>query len=183
MKAFVYICIKAFFMNIRQFIILVSILIGLTLTVGGVVVAVDDLYISPKGHLFEGVMSFALGVITLLLVIVGSAIGNLITVYSEVLQKQIVIQKEMHEEFTKRNAATGTALNTFFSGLMPGNMSITGSIEKKPIDAKNKKSSKDMTLSELEKELAKALSDENFEKATEINKAIKQLKNPDNPES
>lgn len=143
-----------------------------------------DNIIAPKGTLFEAAVLFSIGVLIGLMITIALSIGQTILVFGEIMQQQIKLQQEMRN---MSNVSQGReSLQSFLSNLLPPEAKIT----KISIDDFNLKSLVkdlkgntgqetkefgDMNLTELEKELSKAIVEEDFERAQKINKAIKLL--------
>lgn len=169
------------------------------LTIGGGYVAIDNL-IHPQGNLFEGIVLAALGLLTFLLLTIANNIGNTILMFKEIYANQLEMQQNMIDFYSQaRNngpisisdilgkiggagSMTITNLNTGETSSTPiggsGVLNIADMINKslnKYMDAN--KELKDMNREELEKELAKAVKNDNYEKAAEIKQLLRNLDN------
>lgn len=194
-------------MNAKALLFLITTLSGFVLTIVGSYVTIDNL-MTPQGNLFEGVALFSLGLITLLMMVIASSLGKTILVFSDVYAKQLEMQKEMSEFYTKTlkgptsfsdifghlrgsgigNSMTITNLDTGETTSTPlGSQDSLSKINEMILGAMGhgqgaKKIRKDidgMNIDELEKELKKALKSDNFERASEIRDLIKKHKGED----
>lgn len=176
-------------MNVKTLTILLAGLLGLTLTVGGVYLLIDHL-IEPKGYLFEGIVLTALGMVLDLMVIIATSIGQTMLIFADILQKQADIHNEVIKQAkTQQSGGMGGFLDSLMKGgkgsviikdlsdpdadpkTMPlGGMGDIGDIMSKMMSGK--KDLSEMNIEELEKELAKAVKKDDFEKAEEIKKEI-----------
>lgn len=174
-------------MNSKIFIIFFSSALALGLIGTSCYITIDNI-ISPKGTLFEAVVLFSIGILISLMVTISISIGQTILVFGEIMQQQIKIQQEMRNS---SNVSSGQVnLQSFLSNILPPEAKITkidfdiNSIEKDIKESKEKiKEFGNMNISELEKELSKAVKDEDFERAQKINKAIKWLGESNDSES
>lgn len=203
---------KDFFMNTKLITFIISIIAGLSLIVVGGYLAIDN-YLHPQGLLFEAIVLGALGVLLTLMVTIAMSIGETILIFGKIMEQQVQMQKEMREISNMSTVKSGN-INSILSNLLPGmtdentSISITdlntgekADPDSFPIDleAVRKMMSKEttennstqnnkienMNLKQLEEELSKAIKKDNYERAGEINKAIKKLKgdeNQDDPE-
>lgn len=169
-------------MNPTGIILILSGLAGIVLTTFGGYTVIDNL-ITPQGYMFEGIVLSGLGIVLLLLVVIASAIGKTMITFADILQKQADVHKAIREQKTTggmnltnmltnmmNNPPKGFTFET--SGEMPD--SLKNLIKQYPKD-----SLEGLGLEELEKKLAKAVKDDNYEEAEKINKAIKKLKAQD----
>ena len=175
--------LKHIFMNSKIFMLLLSSAISLGLIGASCYITIDNI-IAPKGTLFEAAVLFSIGVLIGLMVTIAMSIGQTILVFGEIMQQQIKLQQEMRNI---SNVSQGReSLQSFLSNILPPEAKIT----KISIDDFNLKSLAkdlkenagqetkefgDMNLTELEKELSKAIVEDDFERAQKINKAIKLL--------
>lgn len=194
-------------MNAKALLFLITTLSGFVLTIIGTYVTIDNL-ITPQGNLFEGVVLFSLGLVTLLMMVIASSLGKTILIFSDVYAKQLDMQKEMSEFYTKTLKGP-TSFNDIFGNLrgsgLGNSMTITnldtGETTSTPLGSpdslskindmilgalgqgqgtkKIRKDIDDMDIAELEKELKKALKSDNFERASEIRDLIKKQKGED----
>jgi len=194
---------KDFFMNTKLITFIISIIAGLSLIVVGGYLAIDN-YLHPQGLLFEAIVLGALGVLLTLMVTIAMSIGETILIFGKIMEQQVQMQKEMREISNMSTVKSGN-INSILSNLLPGmtdentSISITdlntgekADPDSFPIDleAVRKMMSKEttennstqnnkienMNLKQLEEELSKAIKKDNYERAGEINKAIKKLK-------
>jgi hypothetical protein len=183
----------------KGLIIYLSILIGLALSVGGAYFTIDNL-IEPQGLLFEGIMSLGLGVAILMIAVFATAVGKAFQLFGEILEQTT----ELNKQIAKSNKPS---LPGLFSGMIPPGSSMTvtdletGNTQDMPLSgnpgdaikkmndmiamamAGHKGSKKntelnDMTDKELEEVLAKAIKDDDFEKASKINAILKSRRSP-----
>lgn len=194
-------------MNAKALLFLITTLSGFVLTILGAYVTIDNL-MTPQGNLFEGVVLFSLGLVTLLMMVIASSLGKTILIFSDVYAKQLDMQKEMSEFYTKTLKGP-TSFNDIFGNLrgagLGNSMTITnldtGETTSTPLGSpdslskindmilgalgqgqgakKIRKDIDDMDIAELEKELKKALKNDNFERASEIRDLIKKQKGED----
>ena len=136
------------------------------------------------------------------MVTIALSIGETIMIFGKIMEQQVNIQREMREMANITKGRGG--IDSILSNLIPGASSISitdlesgetkssdldmpidiDAIRKMMSNSRNQKptgksSLGDMNLEQLEKELAKAIKSDNYEKAEEINQAIKVLKNKD----
>jgi len=188
-------------MNSKIFTFIVSIIAGVGLLIGGGYLVINN-YLNPQGLMFEGIVLSALGIILILMVTIALSIGETIMIFGKIMEQQVNIQREMREMANITKGRGG--IDSILSNLLPGASSISitdlesgetkssdldipidiDAIRKlmsnsRPLKPSGKSSLGDMNLEQLEKELAKAIKSDNYEKAEEINKAIKVLKNKD----
>ena len=188
-------------MNSKIFTFIVSIISGAALLIGGGYLMINN-YLNPQGLMFEGIVLSALGIILILMVTIALSIGETIMIFGKIMEQQVNIQREMREMANITKGRGG--IDSILSNLLPGASSISitdlesgetkssdldipidiDAIRKmmsnsRPLKPSGKSSLGDMNLEQLEKELAKAIKSDNYEKAEEINKAIKVLKNKD----
>ena len=188
-------------MNSKIFTFIVSIIAGVGLLIGGGYLMINN-YLNPQGLMFEGIVLSALGIILILMVTIALSIGETIMIFGKIMEQQVNIQREMREMTNITKGRGG--IDSILSNLLPGASSISitdlesgetkssdldipidiDAIRKlmsnsRPLKPSGKSSLGDMNLEQLEKELAKAIKSDNYEKAEEINQAIKVLKNKD----
>lgn len=188
-------------MNSKIFTFIVSIISGAALLIGGGYLMINN-YLNPQGLMFEGIVLSALGIILILMVTIALSIGETIMIFGKIMEQQVNIQREMREMANITKGRGG--IDSILSNLLPGASSISitdlesgetkssdldipidiDAIRKlmsnsRPLKPSGKSSLGDMNLEQLEKELAKAIKKDDYEKAEEINKAIKVLKNKD----
>lgn len=190
-------------MILNMLIIALTTVLGVGMTIGGALLAAYS-YIEKTGYVFEGFVTFALGVMMLMIVLIASTIGKTFMLYNKLYAGQIDMQQLLVDEMMKQKMPKG-GLDTLFGGLKPGGNIIikdlnTGEVSEGDFtgedaiqkinevffSALNKRGSKkeleDMDLKELEKELAKAIKKEDFETAEKINKLIKDLDSKEDDE-
>lgn len=163
--------------------VIASVAAGLGLSVGGAYLVIDNL-IEPQGYLYEGLVLAGLGVSILLLVTVAISIGKTILMFIEIMQKQIEVQQQLKKINTP---SPGTSFTDMIKSMIPpGNSSMIisdpASLSNMMKPFKGSDNLSEMGLEQLEKELAKAVKKDDFERAEEINKAIKKLKSLGGPE-
>lgn len=175
-------------MNPTGLTIIISVILGLGLTTTGAYFSIDNV-IHPQGFLFEGVVMFSLGIAILLMVAIAASIGKTILTFNEILQRQLEIQQEMKKISTRNSGLTPGSFSSILSSMMqnPGaanGITLDLSSLEKPGSFSGmmmnypEGSLEGMGIDELEKELAKAVKKDDFERAEEIQKAIKELKGP-----
>jgi hypothetical protein len=166
-------------MNPTGIMLILSGMIGLVLSVFGAYTVVDNL-VHPQGMLFEGIVLGGLGIILLLLVTIASAIGKTMLTFVDIMKKQSELQSQLRNQ-------GGTSLTNMLTNMMnnpPKGLTIETSGQM-PESLKNllktypKDSLEGLGLEELEKKLAEAIKNDDYEKAQRINKAIEKLKNQD----
>jgi hypothetical protein len=174
----------------KGIIIYLSILVGVALTIGGSYFIIDNLA-QPKGLLFEGIIAAAIGITLLMVVIVAATIGKAIMLFGEILEETT----KLNQEIVKRNKPM--PLSNLFQNIIPGNsMTITnldtGETKNSPLHgdmnkmnemiinamaaAAGGKTNKDLNAladNELEKILATAIKEDDFEKAAEVSAILK----------
>jgi len=183
----------------RGIIIYLSILIGLALTAGGSYFIIENL-IEPQGFMFEGIMAAGLGITLLMSVVVASTIGKAIMLFGEILEQTTKLNQEIVKQSQPQS------ISSIFQGMIPpgSNMTVTNlntgeTSSNKPelgkmsemifnamaagLSGKTDKELKDMSIKELEKLLAKAIKDDDYEDAAEISAILKEKKNPGSGES
>ena len=200
MKVFAYLCAKTFFMKSSGLIILLSIILSFGLIVSGTYLVIDNM-VHPQGNLFEGIVLSSLGIIVMLLLVIASSLGTAIQTFTNVFTQQVEMQQTMTEYLSKSMSQRPRSIGDILSGMANmGESSIsitnldTGETSTRPIgdedslgkindiilNALNKKSGhpkelKDMNRQQLEKELAKAVKKDDFEKANEIKELLNKL--------
>lgn len=179
-------------MNSRLIALILSGLASVALLIGGGYLIIDDL-IQPKGFLFEGIVISALGLLLGLMITIALSIGQTILIFGQIMEQQVKIQQEMREMSSK---TMGGGLSSILKGIIPPGASIsitdletgktTGDVPAIDLDViKNLMRGgkafgiEEMGLEELEKELAKAVKADDYERAAKINQAIKDLKDSD----
>lgn len=179
-------------MNSRIIALFLSGFVSAALIGLGSYLVIDNL-IHPQGYLFEGIVLASLGLIAGLMITIALSIGQTILIFGQIMEHQVQIQREMRE-MSSKSLGNGGIGNILKNILPPGaSVSITdldtgnttGDIP--PIDLDTIKNImrggksigiEDMGLEELEKELARAIKKDDYERAEKISKAIKVLKNP-----
>jgi excinuclease UvrABC helicase subunit UvrB len=183
-------------------IILLSIILSFGLIVSGTYLVIDNM-VHPQGNLFEGIVLSSLGIIVMLLLVIASSLGTAIQTFTNVFTQQVEMQQTMTEYMSKsmsqRPRSIGDILGSMgMDNIKESSISITnldtGETSTRPIsgedslgkindiipNALNKKSGhpkelKDMNRQQLEKELAKAVKKDDFEKANEIKELLNKL--------
>ena len=178
-------------------VVITSIIIAFVLTIGGGYISIDNL-IHPQGNLFEGIITFSLGVIVFLLLAMASTLGRTIQAFTEIYTHQLEMQKTMQEFYARAAKSRPKSIGDILGGL--GNsMTITNldtgettstpisddpiknfqDIIKNSLFAATGKSEpidpKDMNREQLEQELAKAVKKDDYEKANEIKELLQNL--------
>lgn len=194
-------------MKLSGALLLASTLISSLLIIFGGYITVDNI-VNPSGNLFEGIMMTSIGLIMAIVLLIANSIGKTIMLFQEIFTNQVEFQQKMAEFFRENSnpeprsigdiiksmggegSVTVTNLNTGetsttnlgetggigdFSKLILNSM-IEGA-KKKAAEKKNN-SLENMTREQLEDELAKAVSNDDFEKALEIRNQLKKLDNP-----
>lgn len=189
-------------MKLSGALLLASTLISSLLIIFGGYITVDNL-VNPSGNLFEGIMMTSIGLIMAIVLLIANSIGKTIMLFQEIFTNQVEFQQKMAEFFRENSnpeprsigdilkgmggegSVTITNLNTGELGEANGisdfsklilNSMIEGA-KKKAAEKKNN-SLENMTREQLEDELAKAVSSDDFEKALEIRNQLKELDNP-----
>lgn len=198
---------KEFFMKLSGVILLASTLISSLLIIFGVYITINNL-VRPSENLFEGIMMVSIGLVMAIVLIIANSIGKTILLFQEIFTNQLNFQQKMAEFFRENStpeprsigdiikgmggegSVTITNLNTGetsttnlgklggindFSKLILKSM-IDGAMNK--AEEKNKNILENMNREELEAELAKAVSSDDFEKALEIRGLLKKFDNP-----
>jgi hypothetical protein len=171
-------------MNSKLLLILLSIATGIGLLIGGGYLVINN-FINPQGYLFEGIVLAAIGILNLLMVTVAISLGKTVLMFIDIMQKQIEMQQQI-----RSNSSPGLNISELLKNMMPGATPLphldisTSEIPESIRNAMNNfspaaKEIKDMGMKDLEKELSKAVKKEDFERAEEINKAIKDIKDND----
>ena len=179
-------------MNTTFITLIASIIVGLGLLVGGVYITIDNL-IHPQGYLFEGIVLGGLGLMIILMFIISTAIGKTILTFGEIMQNQANLQNQVREMNAQAHAQSGRQINVrdIFKSILQnpsgegkGFIDLSNQNEDDYVDAIKKMANlnpednlEGLGIDELEKELAKAIKSDDYEKAEKINKAIKHLKN------
>jgi hypothetical protein len=186
----------------KGILIYLSIVAGIMLSVGGGYHIIDNI-IEPKGLLFEGIMALSMGAILLMIVMIASTVGKTIMLFGEILEQTTRLNLEMAKARPPQPQVGGIA--SLLAGINPNNVTITdlstidpkfktpgpekvedflNEIFKTPgMSHRSKDSLEEMSVKRLEEELAKAIKEDNFERAEEINKTIKLKKNPPKKDS
>jgi excinuclease UvrABC helicase subunit UvrB len=171
----------------NSIIILASTLMSLGLIIGGIGTITAN-FISPSGHLFEGIIALAIGVMLALMLVVADSVGQAIITFGEIFEKQVEIQEKIQEEHVRRSTGLGgwplTNSNVSITDLGSGKtsqfkdkdemMKFLQNIVTGKIQAPGSKS-----IEELEDDLAKAVSEEDFERAEKIRDKIRSLRDND----
>lgn len=204
MKVFVYICAKTFFMKSSGLVIISAIFMAFCLTIGGGYITIDNL-MHPQGNLFEGIVITSLGIVFFLLLAIAATLGKTIQTFTDVYLQQVEMQQKMISHFDSLNKSKPKSISDIISGLGGlGDNSITitnletGETSTRPLGGnpmekindmiinslsgagKKPKDLVDMNREELEKELAKAVKKDDYEKAKEIKDLLQKI--DDNPE-
>lgn len=183
-------------MKATAILIVTSILMSLGLITTGAYVTINNI-LHPQGNLFEGVVIFSLGVLVLLLLMIATTLGKAIQVFTDVYSQQIEIQQTVNDFHSR--ASKPKTIGDILGNIMPtgdDGISITdlstGETSFRPIpnnsdigkklfemfsgmNSKQKTSLENMNLEQLQKELADAIKNDEFEKAQEIKDLIKNL--------
>ncbi len=191
-------------MKLSGLIIISTIIMALSLTIGGAYITIDNL-IQPQGYLFEGIVLAAIGMLSLMVITLANSIGNIIILFKNIYSNQLQMQQQMIEYFNDMHAASRPRSIGDILGKMGWNSSMTitdlntgeiisnspignniGEIFKEVISnaaaaaklrGKGKKELHEMNREELEEELAKAVKKDDFERASDIKLYIKRLDN------
>ena len=194
-------------MQPRNLLILGLVFSSILLMGSGAYFIADNLA-TPKGFLFEGIVLFALGSILLVLMTAISYLMKVVTIFSDIYTKQLEMQHEMSQFYSKSMMANKPRTIGDILGLGPNSITVTNmetgetstqdlSKGQDPLSKINEviqnalsgrkpatsKKLEDMTIEQLEKELATAVKNDNFEKANEIKELIHQKRNPNSGES
>lgn len=184
-------------MNSKLLALIISGLASIGLVSVGGYITIENLFV-PQGYLFEGIMMTSVGLLLGLMITIALSIGQTIMIFGQIMEQQVKIQKEMQE--ISNRAASGNGLSSIIKNMIPpgANISITdldtgkttGDIPNVSLDVirnimrgGRKLEIEDMGLEELEKELAKAVKKDDYERAEKISKAIKELRNLDKDEN
>lgn len=190
-------------MNSKLFTLFLSSIVSVGLIGCSIYLAVDNM-IAPKGNIFEAIILFSIGVLIGLMITISLAIGQTILTFGNIMQQQIKIQQDIRN-MTNFSPEKET-INSILSNIIPPgfnlesmNISIEDfdKIDRELKDSikKTDKALKDstnkiidtkklcnMNIAELEKELSNAVKKEDFERAAQINMAIKFLNESDDLE-
>lgn len=192
-------------MNFNAITIITTILFSAVLTFGGGYIAIDNL-LHPAGNLFEGTVLFSLGILGFMLIAVASAVGKAILNFRQIYVKQLEMQQEMVDFYNQamqqqRPKSIGEILGGIDFGKTKDQNSITitnletGETSTSPLGDINtgeflknfltnmaaarkagEKDPEDKTLEELERDLAKAVKDDQYELAKKIRDEIRRRK-------
>lgn len=178
-------------MNTTFITLIIAALVGTALSVGGAYITIDNLA-NPKGYLFEGIVLGSIGLLTILMVTIAIAIGKTIQTFGEVMKNQADLQREIQTQAVGRMSQPGGSLGSMIANMMqnPGSQKgITIDLSGNPDNTSLSDAFKNLVkqypegsleglgIDDLEKELAKAIKTDDYERAADINKAIKKIKN------
>lgn len=178
----------------KGLLIYLSIFIGLSLTIGGGYIAIDNL-VHPKGLLFEGIVGAAIGITLLLIIMLAKTFGDIVLVFTKILEQTTELNEKISQS-SKPNFSsllsdmmppgstfTMTDLNTGKTQSTSINLNKAEALEKMNkmlFDAlKNNENLDDLSNFELEEKLADAIKKDDFEKASEISAVLRKRKNSD----
>lgn len=186
-------------MKLSGLLIIFSLATTIILLIAGAYVTIDNI-IHPQGNLFEGIVSFVLGILLSMMMLIASTLGTVIQTFTNIYTQQAEIQKKIND-LNKPSSISDILRNGLFGNSNPKIISITN-LEtgetlvnddriNKPLSGDNpiesflsnmldngkKLADKDnlakLNIEQLEEELTKAVSKEDFEKAKEIRDLIK----------
>jgi len=186
-------------MKLTGILIVNAVLITLGLLFSGAYLIIDNL-VEPTGNLFEGIVIFSLGTVMSMLLLVASTLGKVIQTFTEIYTQQIDIQQKVNDFYNRskprtiadiiNNAAkdsiTITNLDTvettsqpFGDNIFSGNEALTSFFSNiiansKKLDDENSLSN--LSIEQLEKELASAVKRDDYERAQEIHDLIKSIR-------
>jgi len=166
-------------MNLTSIILLFSGIAGIVLSAFGVYTVMSNM-INPQGLMFEGIVISSLGVIMIVVVTLANAIGKTMITFSEIMKKQSDLQNQLRTQTGGGLASILTnMMNNPQQGITVEPSSEMPEILKNLFKNNPKNGIESLTLNELKKELSEAIKNDNYERAEEINKQIKKLKNQD----
>lgn len=176
----------------------VALLTGAILIVSGAWVMINDVLGDKQGLLFEGILTWSLGLLLILAVAITERIGKAINTFTDVFNKQADIQQYLTQKFNEERIQKNNLAN-----MLGGHMTYTDpngnpktvniNDQEEMMKAINESfkmfgtkswdylKENNKSLEELEEELAQAVAEENFEKAEKIKKQIAFIKNLDDP--
>jgi len=187
-------------MIVNILLIALASLMGIVLTIGGLTLSIMS-YFYSLGYIFEGLVFTILGTIIFLIIMIASSVGKTFMTFNKVFTSQVKMNQTLISELINKKT-NNPNIDSILSSLMPGNITITDMetgetssssfpigeedslkkindmISKAMRSGKKKENLEDMNIFELEKELAKALKKDDFEKAGEINILLKAKKDP-----
>ena len=194
-------------MKLSGALLLASTLISSLLIIFGGYITVNNL-VNPSGNLFEGIMMTSIGLIMAIVLLIGNSIGKTIMLFQEIFTNQLEFQQKIAEFFKENSTPEPRSIGDIIKGMGgEGSVTITnlntgetsttnlgetggiGDLSKlilknmingamnKATDKKNN-SLENMTREQLEDELAKAVSSDDFERALEIRNQLKKFDNP-----
>jgi len=184
-------------MKLTGILIISSILITLGLLSSGTYLITYNL-VQPSGNLFEGIVIFSLGMIMSMLLLIASTLGKVIQTFTDIYTQQVDIQQKVNNFYAKprpmtiadiinnaKDSITITNLETGETTSQP----ITGDINStndpvanflRNMMANNPGSMEDnlsnLSIEQLEKELASAVKRDDYERAQEIRDLIKTIR-------
>ena len=181
-------------MKLTGILILNAVLITLGLLFSGAYLIIDNL-VEPTGNLFEGIVIFSLGTVMSMLLLVASALGKVIQTFTEINTQQIDIQQKVNDFYNRSKPRTiADIINSAAKDSITITNLDTGETTSQPISdpvatylsdwmnllAKNSKQGDDnlsnLSIEQLEKELASAVKRDDYERAQEIRDLIKNLR-------
>ena len=183
-------------MKLTGILIVNAVLITLGLLFSGAYLIIDNL-VEPTGNLFEGIVIFSLGTVMSMLLLVASTLGKVIQTFTEIYTQQIDIQQKVNDFYNRskprtiadiiNNAAKDSITITNLDTGETTSQPIVGNINSNdPIanflrtminsSPTNENSLSNLSIEQLEKELASAVKADNFELAQTIKEQIKKLK-------
>lgn len=166
----------------KGLIIISSIFIGAILSIVGTIGIFLDL-LKPTGYFFESVMAMSVGLAMLLMVIVANAVGQAIQTFSKVFEKQVEMQEKVNELMQKTHSPFGFGMLGIPSSAMeidltnkninPEELSkLITDIMSKSKTPRPVNKNLDKQIADLEFQLAKAVKEEDFEKAEELSNLL-----------
>lgn len=183
--------------SIKGIIIYLSILLSLSLLIGGGVL-IYQYFIESKELLFEGVIIFSLGIMLTMIVMIASALGNTINLFGNIFNETTKISNKLSEQLIRQQKQQNQQNQiNLFKGNTPGTMQITDlSSLINPLGPKDNnseiindlfqnlfknspkvnKSYNDLSDKELKEILEQAIKEDNFEKASEIKTILDERK-------
>lgn len=194
-------------MKLSGALLLASTLISSLLIIFGGYITVDNL-VNPSGNLFEGIMMTSIGLIMAIALLIANSIGKTIMLFQEIFTNQLDFQQKMAEFLRENSTPEPRSIGDIIKGMGgEGSVTITnlntgetsstnlgeigaiGDLSKLILKSmingsmnnasdKNNNSLDNMTREQLEDELAKAVSSDDFERALEIRNQLKKLDNP-----
>jgi len=177
-------------MNYKVFTIMLATIVGCVFTVTGGYNLVEG--ILNHTPLFEGAAIMGIGIVTLLSVVIAMSLGKTISMFNQILKNQADMQQKINQQMAQNS---NQGLSSLF-GMIPKNFTVIDNRGEDPSEFSastageavrkvnemlfgkfpGAKDLNDMSIKELEEELAKMLKKEDYERADLISKIITEKK-------